>query len=169
MASKKDHVPLALPKLMINNCEINRVDFMKFLGVLIHENITWSEHIKHVQTKVSKNLGLLYKAKNYLDKRPLLSLYYSCIHTYFNYGNLVWASTAHTNLRKINSQQKHAIRIIHNENKLPHARSLMKSSNILNVYPLNCQLNILNYQLNILNVLAFNASSKSKNCAQSHF
>ena len=51
--SKKDHALLALLKLKIYYCEINTEDSIKFLGVLIDENVTWSEHIKHVQTKLS--------------------------------------------------------------------------------------------------------------------
>ena len=42
-----------------------------------------------------------------------------------------------TNLRKINSQQKHALRIIFNKSKFEHTSELFKSSKILNVYKIN--------------------------------
>ena len=44
--------------------------------------------------------------------QSLLSLHYAYIHTYIDYADLVWASRIRTNLKKIHSQQKHAIRII---------------------------------------------------------
>ena len=49
------------------------------------------------------------KAKPSLDNDSLLPLYYSYIHSYINYTNLAWASTHKTNLKKIHSQQKHAL------------------------------------------------------------
>ena len=86
----------------------------------------------------------MYKAKHYLNKRSLLVLYYFFIHTYINYGNIAWGSTNRTNLKKINSLQKHAIRIIHCKDRFAHARELFRESKILNVF-----------QLNILNNLVF--------------
>ena len=53
---------------------------------------------KFNKNKISKNLGLLYKAKYYLNKISLLVLYYSFIHTYSNYGNIAWGSTNRTNI-----------------------------------------------------------------------
>ena len=64
------------------------------------ENFSWKEHIKYNENKIAKNLGLLYKAKHYLNKRSLLVLYYSFIYTYINYGNIACGSTTRTNLKK---------------------------------------------------------------------
>ena len=90
--------------------------------------------------KKLKNLELLYDAKLYLNNGSLIVLYYSFIHTYINYGNIAWGSTNRTNLKKINSLQKHAIRIIYCKDRFAHARELFRESKILNVF----QLNILN-------------------------
>ena len=49
----------------------------------------------------------------------------------------VWGSTNRTYLRKINSQQKHALRLIHNKNRFYHFKELFESCEILNVYKLN--------------------------------
>ena len=89
------------------------------------------------ENKIAKNIGLLYKAKQYLDKKCLKSLYFSYIHPYLNYANIAWASTSMTKLKKINSQQKHAIRIIHNKDKYAHTKELLRSDKILNVYQMN--------------------------------
>ena len=37
----KDNLPLQLPNLKINNNEIKRSSSIKFLGVLVDENLTW--------------------------------------------------------------------------------------------------------------------------------
>ena len=56
------------------------------------------------------------------------------IHSCKNYGSASWGSTCKTNLKKVNSQQKHAVRIIFNESKFEHTSELFKSSKNLNVY-----------------------------------
>ena len=43
-------------------------------------------------------------------------------HTYINYANLAQASTIRTDLKKIHSQQKHAIRIIFRKDKFSHTK-----------------------------------------------
>ena len=82
------------------------------------ENFSWKEHLKLTENKVVKNIWLIYKAKPYLNKDLLLALYFSYIHSYINYANLVWGRAILTYLRKINSQKKHALRLIHNKNRL---------------------------------------------------
>ena len=84
---------LCLPKLIINNYEIKREESIKFLGVLLDQHFTWKEHTKLGENKIAKSIGILYKARPYLDKRALLCLYYSYIHSYPNYANTAWCST----------------------------------------------------------------------------
>ena len=55
-SSKKDDIPIVIPKLNINNNEIARTDSM-FLGVLLDENLSWKTHIKYIENKISKNIG----------------------------------------------------------------------------------------------------------------
>ena len=105
---KKDDIPLMLPKLTISNHVIERQEFIKFLGVLLDENLYWKEHIKYTENKIAKNLGFLYQARPFLETNALLALYYSYIQTHINYSNIAWGSTFRTKLKKINSQQKHA-------------------------------------------------------------
>ena len=128
-----------LPKLTINNHVIERQEFIKFLGVLLDENLNWKKHIKYTENKIAKNLELLYlyKTKPFLERNALLALYYSYTQTYIDYTNIARGSTCRTNLKKNNSQQKHAIRIIFNKDKLAHTREIFKEQKILNIYQLN--------------------------------
>ena len=73
----------------------------------------------------------MYKAKPFLDKDSLLSLYFSGIHSYINYANLAWASKHKTNLKKVYSQQKHALRIVYNKDRYYHTTELLRFSSVL--------------------------------------
>jgi len=61
-SSRADNLPLKLPNLNINKISINRAYSMKFLGIIIDEHLNWKEHIKLIENKTSKNLGIMYKA-----------------------------------------------------------------------------------------------------------
>ena len=87
-SSKKDDIPLTLPKLTNSNHVIERQEFITFLGVLLDENLNWKERIKYTENKISKNLGLLYEARPFLERNALLALYYSYIQTYINYASM---------------------------------------------------------------------------------
>ena len=126
-----------LPELFINNQVIKRQSSIKVLGILLDEDLSWKEHLKYTENKVAKNIGLIYKAKPYLNKDSLLAIYFSYIHSYINYANLVQGTTHRTYLRKINSQQKHALRLIHNQNRFYHSKELCEHCEIRSVYKLN--------------------------------
>ena len=89
----------------MNNQVMKRQSSIKFLGILLNENLSWKEHLKLTENKIAENIGLIYKAKPYLNKDSLLALYFSYIHSYINYANLVCGSTHRTYLRKINSNK----------------------------------------------------------------
>ena len=134
---------MRLPELKINNVRIERETTTKFLGVLLDENITWRNHIACVENKITKNLGLLYKARHLLNTVCTKQLYFSFIHSYLNYANIVWASTNKSKLKTLLRRQKHAARIIHFKNNYTHARPLLQNMEALNVYQLNIQQTLL--------------------------
>ena len=105
--------------------KIERTSAIKFLGVLLNANITWERHICSVEKKLAKNIGLLYRAKWLLDESSLITICFSYIHSYLNYANLAWGSTYRTKLKTIHYHQKHASRIIFDQDKLTHSRPLL--------------------------------------------
>ena len=62
------------------------------------------------------------------------------MHIYLNYANTSWYSTSRTYLKKLQSQQKHAIRVTFHKNKFAHKRKHFKENNILNIYQFNISL-----------------------------
>ena len=68
------------------------------------------------------------------------------IHSYLNYGNIVWASTSTTKLKKQASKQKQALRILNNE--FTDIREIMIRMKVLNIYKLNIY-QILNFMFKI--------------------
>ena len=132
-----DSLPLQLPATTLNNIEIKRENSAKFLGVIIDENLIWKNYIEVVENKISKNIGVLYRASHLLDFKNLLKIYFSFIHIYISYTNIAWASTFKTKRQGILKKQKHAARITFNTNRFDHSRPLLKEMKALNVYQIN--------------------------------
>ena len=96
-------------------------------------------HINVIENKLSKNLGLLHKAKQFLNAKAMQSPYFSFIHSYLTYGNVVWCSTSMNKTKKLFSKQKQAIKIIPMADIHANLNSdeKMKHLDIINVYKLN--------------------------------
>ena len=61
---EQENIVLKLPLLQLNSNIIKKENSLKFLGVILDEHLTWKKHIQLIENKVSKNVGVLYKASN---------------------------------------------------------------------------------------------------------
>ena len=104
---------------------------------MLEENISCEGHIRTIETKLAKNIGLLYCTKTFLEEKCLKSIHFAYIHSYLNYANIAWASNYRTNLKTIHFHEKHAVCIVFNVGKLIHPLLLLGSLNALNVYEIN--------------------------------
>ena len=132
--SSKDDIPVKLLALMVGSNNIERTPSIKVLGVMLNEHISWIDHVRTIENKIAKNIGLLYHVSQFIDQDPLKTVYFSYIHSYLNHANTAWASTYATKLKRVYLKQKHAVRIVFNKYKLTHSKLLFKNMNPLNVY-----------------------------------
>ena len=94
----RENLPLHLPILKFNDCDIKRSTFIKFLRVSVDEHLSWTDHINILENKILRNLGLLYKSKHFLNANGMKSLDYSFFHIYLNYGNNAWCKASMTKI-----------------------------------------------------------------------
>ena len=52
----------AIPNLKIEIKNIEKASSIKLLGVKLDEHISWNDHIKTVESKLAKNIGLLNRS-----------------------------------------------------------------------------------------------------------
>ena len=108
----KQKKPLASSPMKIDNTVSEEVEHITFLGVNIGQHLAWKTHINFVCTKISKTIGMLYKAWFYVTRKSLLSLYLSLVYPYLTYHNVVRSSTYPTNINRIYLLQKRIVRTI---------------------------------------------------------
>ena len=61
---------------------------MKYLGVLINQNLSWKYHIDSIITKISENVGLLAKLRHSVPRPIQLDIYKSLIHRLLYFADL---------------------------------------------------------------------------------
>ena len=73
--SSKDDIPVKLPALMVDSNNIERKSSIKFLGIMLDEHIYWIDHVRTVENKIAKNIGLLYRVSEFLDEDSLKTIF----------------------------------------------------------------------------------------------
>ena len=102
-----------------------------FLGVVLDEHLTWLPHINNVTRKISKSIGIIYKASFCLPRQSLKTLYYSLVYPYIQYCVSVLGSTYPTNLNRLIVLQKKVVRIIARKPHDAHTDPIFKDLEIL--------------------------------------
>ena len=99
---------------------------------------------------MSRNIGIINKLKHFVPKRILLSLYYTLVMPYLNYGILAWGNSCKTYLNKLLKLQKRAVRHICKTSFRHSSIPLFRDLHILNVYNMyNLELGVFMYKYSI--------------------
>ena len=107
---------------------------VRYLGVLIDSKLSWTYHITHISTKISKSLGILARLRHFAPSSTLLNIYRSLVQPYLSFWySRKWSSFSY----KFGGNlilQKRALRLIPFKPFRFHIIPLFKLSNVL---PLN--------------------------------
>ena len=109
---------------------------MKFLGILIDEHLTWSDHQLYVNLKVSRSLFTMKQVKHIFTADCLQMLYFSCIYPHLLYGLICWGNGRPSLSKQMYLLQKRAVQIISKSKYNSHTDLLLKKLNILKMYDL---------------------------------
>lgn len=102
------------PSVMINSCELDEAESVKFLGIHLDRGITWNTHIDYIASRVSSGLFVLRRLSKYCPKQVLLMTYYGLIYPHLTYGLPLWGGCSNFNFNRLFRLQKQAIRMIAN-------------------------------------------------------
>ena len=92
-----------------DSSQIYSVKSAKYLGVIIDNRINFYEHIKALECKIARSVGILTKLKTILPKQNLLQLYHTFVHSHLTYGISIWGSTYLSYLQKLQKVQNKAL------------------------------------------------------------
>ena len=97
---------IKLRTIKIGKSKISETDHIKFLGIIIDNRLKFNFHTSYISSKLSKQIGLLYKLSKYVPVNILKLLYNTLFLPYVNYGIEAWYGSYSNNTDKIFILQK---------------------------------------------------------------
>ena len=87
--------------------------------------MSWIQHISYVKNNVAKGIGVMFKARTYLDRRSLINLYNAYIYPYLIYCVESWCNAAKCHLDQLYILHTKIVRLItfSNYNQAAHVAS----------------------------------------------
>ena len=96
----------------INDCEVEKVDSVKSLGVYIDKHRNWSTHIEKISKKIASANGALKRIRPYVTTDAAIHVYRALIQLHFDYCYSVWDGLGQILSSKIQKLQNRAARIV---------------------------------------------------------
>ena len=123
LKSARTDVPLnQLLSLKLCGKKLKQVSNVKFLGVVIDENLKWEAHIEYLQKKLKLSIVMLKRIKKFIPKEEYVKLYNSLFLPHLTYCISVWGGVSDNKLTKVLSLQKRCVRLLFgNELNFDHA------------------------------------------------
>ena len=109
----------SLPKLNIayDDVLVPSNNSSKYLGIKIDSKLNFQPHLKMIENKLARSVGILSKVRFLFHTSILLLLYFALVHPHLLFGIVLWGSTCSSYQSKLQILQNKAIRIISNCNR----------------------------------------------------
>ena len=123
--------------VQIDGKPIRRVQETKFLGVHLDRNISWRKHINRVIQKISQTVGIIGRARKFMDTSQLILLYNTMVLPHLQYCLVNWGNFKDDRNLKLRDRilrlQKCFLRIIYGVHRLSHADPLFAQMSTLKI------------------------------------
>ena len=93
--NKIDH-----PLLYFNENLVKSSSTQKHLGMILDTKLDFSLHLKNVQNKVNKTIGLLRKLQDTLPRTSLITIFKSFIRPHLDYGDIIYDRAYNTSFHQ---------------------------------------------------------------------
>ena len=88
--------------LHLGGTTLGEVESFKYLGVLLHKHLTWSEHISGICNKAKQILGLIYRQfYNHSSPSTVKQLYLSLVRPHLEYACQLWDPYTQNDVNKL--------------------------------------------------------------------
>jgi len=110
--SRKRSTTAPCDPLTLNGQALDLVDTVKYLGLTICSDLSWSEHINTITSKARRLVGLLFRQfYSCTDSHTLRKLYLTIVRPHLEYACEVWDPHLDKDIKLIEKVQKFASRV----------------------------------------------------------
>ena len=96
--------------IKMGNNTLKRVSSIKYLGLMIDENLNWKSHIAYLRSKISSCCNIMYKLRHLVPLESCISVYYSLFYSRISYGIMCWGSACPSVVNPIRVLQNKVIK-----------------------------------------------------------
>jgi hypothetical protein len=113
--------------------KLDQVNCMKYLGLLIDENLSWKSHVSKLKKELFLSLRKFYLLRHLCPVKVLCCIYHALVGSRISYGIACWGGAYASTLYPVITLQKRFVRIISGKDRFEHAWPLFVS---LKIFPL---------------------------------
>ena len=146
--------------IKIGKKHVERVKFVKFLGLLLDEHLSWKYHLSELSKKLARTCGIFFKIRHLLPLDVLLCLYNALFLSFLQYGLIVWGQTFTSYIDPIFKLQKKAVRSISFQPHLSPSLPIFKDLKLLKLFDI--------FKVRLL-TFVYDSSNKTSPCCFHNF
>ena len=139
--------------IKIGKEHVKQAKYVKFLGLLLDENLSWRYHLSELRKKLPRTSGIFCNIRHLLPTSVLVSLYYSLFASFLQYGIIVWGLTYETFTTPLYILQKKVLIAITVKNSFSPSTPIFYDLKVLKLYDL-FHLKLLNLVYECVNLLS---------------
>ena len=96
----------------ISGQKIKPTNALKYLGVILEENLSWEKHLNTLVKRLGRAIGILAKLRHYVPKWLLRTVYYSLFNSHLIYGCQIWGNNNSILVNKVKKLQEKALKVM---------------------------------------------------------
>ncbi len=98
--------------IRIGNKKLKKLDKVKFLGVIIDDNLNWEPHIQHMITKLNSSIVMIKRIIKFIPKSEYRKIYDALFKSHLSYCISSWGAVPSAKLQSLFAIQKRCIRLL---------------------------------------------------------
>lgn len=98
--------------VMVDGEAVERVEAIKYLGVMLDEKLNFNEHIDYTIRKAARKYGIMCRISRYLTSEAKIHVYNSLIAPHFDYCASILFLATRTQLKRMQVLQSRVMRLI---------------------------------------------------------
>ena len=98
--------------LSLDGHTLTKVDKVKFLGVMIDNELTWEHHIEYLKDKLNASIAIIKRIMKFTPKSEYHKLYDSLFKSHLSYCISSWGGVPTYRLSSLFSIQKRCVRLL---------------------------------------------------------
>lgn len=120
--------------IQINNISVEKANKIKYLGLVLDDQLNWGAHIDHIKDKIISLIGALYRCRHFLSINAKYKIYNAYFLSIIRYLIPVWGTCNQTNFNKIKILQNKVLKILFNLDYYTHTDTIYQ---MLKLQPVN--------------------------------